>query len=69
MHQILDKVTIHTHCTKMFVHTVQKFSIKDFYSGCYKIRRKLSIRTHLLEKSLIENFILCSVTDIRSSEL
>ena len=42
-----------------------KFSIKDFFSKCDLIRRKLWIWSHLLEKSLMENFIfLCSVSDI-----
>ena len=38
-----------------------KFSIKDILSKCDQIRRKLRIRSHLLKKSLMENFIfLCS---------
>ena len=39
------------HCTKM------KLSIKDFFSKCEQIRRKLWIWSHLLKKSLIENFM------------
>ena len=38
-----------------------KFSIKDFPSKCDQIRRKLQIRSHLLGKSLKENFIFCAV--------
>ena len=34
-----------------------KFSIKDPFSKCDKIRSFLWIWTHLLEKSLMENFI------------
>ena len=34
-----------------------KFSIKDFFSKCDRIRRKLLIWSHLLKKSLMENFI------------
>ena len=34
-----------------------KFSIKDFSSKFDQIRRKLQIWSHLLEKSLMENFI------------
>ena len=30
-----------------------KFSIKDFFSKCDKIRRKVRISSHLLKKSLI----------------
>ena len=37
-----------------------KFSIKDFFSKCDQIRRKLRIWSHLLKKSLIENFIFCA---------
>ena len=45
-----------THCTKM------KFFIKDFFCKCDHIRRKLQIWSHLLKKSLMENFILCAVS-------
>ena len=38
-----------------------KFSIKDFTSKCDQIRNFLRIWSHLLEKSLMENFIFCSV--------
>ena len=38
-----------------------KFSIKDFFSKCDLIRRKLRIWLHLLKKSLMENFIFCAV--------
>ena len=43
--------------------TVQKmkFSIKDFFSKSDQIRRKLGIWSHLLKKSLMENFIFCAV--------
>ena len=40
-----------------------KFSIKDFFSECNQFRRKLQIWTHLLNKSLMENFIFCAVLD------
>ena len=45
------------------VYTAQKikFSIKDFFSKCDQIRRKLRIGSHLLNKSLMENFIFCVV--------
>ena len=40
-----------------------KFPIKDFFSKCDQIRRKLRIWSHLLKKSLTENFnFLCSVS-------
>ena len=38
-----------------------KFFIKDFFSKCDQIRTKLPIWSHLLKKSLIENFIFCAV--------
>ena len=41
----------------MYTAQKMKFSIKDFSSKCGQIRRKLRICSHLLEKSLNENFI------------
>ena len=38
-----------------------KFSIKDFFSKCDQIRGFRRIRSHLLEKSFMENFIFCVV--------
>ena len=38
-----------------------KFSIKEFFSKYDQIRRKLRIWSHLLRKSLMENFIFCAV--------
>ena len=38
-----------------------KFSIKDFFSKCDQIRRKLRILSHLLKKSLMENFIFWAI--------
>ena len=40
-----------------------KFSIKDFFSKCNQIRRKLRIWSHSLKKSLMENFTFCAVID------
>ena len=37
------------------------FTIKDFFSKCHQIRRKLRIWSHLLKKSLMENFTFCAV--------
>ena len=39
-----------------------KLSIKDFFSKCDQIPRKLRIWSHLLKKSLTENFIFCVVS-------
>ena len=38
-----------------------KFSIKDFFSKCDQIHRKLRIWSHLLKKSLMEKFIFFAV--------
>ena len=35
--------------------------MKDFFSKSDRIRRKLRIWSHLLKKSLMENFIFCAV--------
>ena len=44
-----------------FTAQKMKFSTKDFFSKCDQIRRKLRIWSHLVNKSLMENFILCVV--------
>ena len=38
------------------------FSIRDFFSKCDQIRRKMRNWSHLLKKSLMENFIFCAVS-------
>ena len=38
-----------------------KFSIKDFFNKCNQILSFLRIWSHLLEKSLMENFIFCAM--------
>ena len=38
-----------------------KFSIKDLFSKCNQICRKLRIWSHLLRKSLMEKFIFYAV--------
>ena len=45
-----------------WTHTKKKFSIKDFSSKCDKFRSFLQIWSHLLKKSLMENFIFCEVS-------
>ena len=49
----------------MFTAQKMKFSVKDFFSKCDQIRRKLQIWSHLLKKSLLKNFIFCAVVFIR----
>ena len=41
-----------------------KFSIKHFFSKYDQIRSFLRIWSHLLEKSLMQNFIFCAVYSI-----
>ena len=38
-----------------------KFPIKDFFNKSDQIRRKLRIWSHLLKRSMMENFIFCAV--------
>ena len=48
-----------------------KFSIKDLFNKCDQIHSFLRIWSHLLKKSLMENFIFCSalLTASESSNL
>ena len=43
------------------------FSVKDFFSKCDQIRRKLQIWSHLLKKSIMEIFIFCAVLSFRQT--
>ena len=51
--------------TKMVNAQNMKFSIKDLFSKCDQIRRKLRIWSHLLKKSIKENFIFHAVSQSR----
>ena len=44
-----------------FAAQKMKFSIKDFFSKCDHIRSFLRIWSHLLKKSVMENFIFCAL--------
>ena len=48
-------------CLPLFTGPKIKFSIKDFFSKSDQIRSFLRICSHLLKKSLMENFIFCAV--------
>ena len=48
-------------CCSLYTAQKMKFSIKDFFSKCAQIRKKLRVWSHLLRKSLMENFIFCAV--------
>ena len=43
------------------LHKKIKFSVKNFFSKCNQIRNFLWIWSHLLKKSLMQNFIFCAV--------
>ena len=44
------------------LHKKKTFSIKGFFRKCGQIRSFLQIWSHLLKKSLIENFVFCAVS-------
>ena len=44
-----------------------KFSIKDFFTKCGQIRRRVWIWSHSLKKSQIENFIFYAVKNVHVS--
>ena len=44
-----------------YIAQKRKFSIKDFFSKCDQIRKKLWIWSHLLKKSLMENYFFCAM--------
>ena len=46
-----------------------KFSIKDFFIKCDQIRSFLRIWSHLLKKSLTENFIFCAALVQKISQM
>ena len=45
---------------KSEIHSKIKFWSKDFFSKCDQVRRFLWNWSHLLEKSLMKNFIFCA---------
>ena len=58
------KVTISHVLYRTVTAQKMKFLIKDFFSKCDQIPSKLRIWSHLLEKSLMENFIFCVVPGV-----
>ena len=48
------------------LHKKKMFSIKNFFSKCDQIRRKLQIWSHLLKKLLMENLTFCAAIFVRS---
>ena len=57
----LRELSVHNLYAKNYTAQKMKFSIKDFFSKCDQIRSFLPIWSHLLKKSLIENFFFCAV--------
>ena len=53
--------SLHSAILERYTAQKMKFSIKDFFSNCDQIRRNLRIWSHLMKKSLMENFIFCAV--------
>ena len=51
-----------------FIAQNMKLSVKDFFSKCYQIFRKLRIWWHLLKKSLMKNFSFCAVFSLNTLE-
>ena len=50
-----------SHLSLTYTGRKMKFSIKDFFSKFDQIPSFLRIWSHLLKKSLMENFIFCAV--------
>ena len=53
--------TIHHDGEIALIAQKMRFPMKNFFSKCDQIRRKLRIWSHLLKKSLMEKFIFCPV--------
>ena len=51
---------LHLASFRLTLHKNEVF-VKDFFSKCDQIRGKLRIWSHLLKKSIMENFIFCEV--------
>ena len=52
---------------KKFTAQNMKFSIKDFFGKYDQIRSFVRIWSHLLKKSLMEDFIFCAVVVVSSN--
>ena len=57
--------------SSFFCNTTQKmkFSIKNFFSKFEQIRSFLRIWSHLMKKSLMENFIFCAVINFEKRDI
>ena len=61
LNDVVNNQVAKTQNSTRYTAQKMKFSIKHLFSECDQIRRKLRFWSHLLKKSLIENFILCAV--------
>ena len=61
------QITFHNKISAL--HKKLKFSIKDFFSKFDDICSFLWIWSHWLKNSLMENFILCAVVEVRGNSL
>ena len=67
-YKLLENVLVMVLYSVLYTAQKMKFSIEEFFSKCDQIRSFLRIWSHLLKKSLMENFIfLCS--DISFSDI
>ena len=57
----LDKTCAKRTYYLFFTAQNMKCSIKDFFSECDRIHKKLLVWSHLLKKSSMENFIFCAM--------
>ena len=57
---------MNTHEYTTLYSTKITFCVMDCFSKFYQIRRKLQVCSHLLKKSLTENFIFCVIWSLRS---
>ena len=58
------QLILHQHSAMLimlYITQKMKFSIKNCFSKCDRIRSYQRIWSHLLKKSLMENFIFCAV--------
>ena len=65
MHNLVRILLFRSLISLTYTAQKMKFSIKDFSCKCDQIRSFLRIWSHLLENSLMENFIFCPVKPVR----
>ena len=66
---LLKDIAFSISAIPLLLHTLaqkMKFSIKDFFSKFNQICSVLPMWSHLLQKSLMENFIFCAVISAKT---